>query len=537
MVEWDYQCEKNSTFAETPISIMLILIHQKAQKLIGLQQDDEDRKILNSDLCRTFWDLAEQHPEDLICWCEESFIDDLERTVLKEIFPNDLIMASYALHHSYFPEQIGYIDQLPFINVNREVRYGTWRMSTDAGGIKGKVLIKFRKQFDKVKDFSFLINSIAKIGQYNGLFCFSDPRFFQGKLNNKYVLQPVANTSQLFAFVYMYYKTVRVWLLLFCFFRYERSLPLIPFLKSFFSMKSFLKEIDLSSISLNSPELPTKQNNVDVIIPTLRRREYLLQVLEDLKNQTLLPKKVIVVEQNSDPDSLTELPELKSNSWPFEIVHHFIHKTGACTARNIALEEVSAEWVFFADDDIRFESELLKSSLLELNRLGVDCLNLSTYQIGENKFFNKIKQWGSFGSGLSIVNSLFAREIKFLKVFEYGFGEDQDYGMQLRYAGCDIIYHPDLEILHLKAPRGGFRDTALPPWKQDDPKPSPTIMLFAQKYFTKWQMRGFKTELFLRNYDIKKNINPLKYWKNMKLRWAASEDWAKKTIAKIKLSE
>lgn len=509
---------------------MILLLHHQAKKFSRVLIKDVELEWELNDLCLAIWELAEKYPDEMIYWCEEEFLEYLNLKELHRIFPHDLIMASYALKNSYFPEHIGYIDQLPFINVNRQVRYGTWRMSTDAGGIKGRSLIKFRHQFNTIKDFGFLLNSIAKVGQYNGLFCYSDPCFFRSTLQKEYEPQPAATTSQLFTFVYMYYKTVWVGLLLFCFLWYERSFPLIPFLKSFFSRKSFLKEIDLSGISLKPSELLNKSNSFDVIIPTLRRREYLLKVLDDLKNQTLLPKKVIVVEQNPDPHSRTELPELNSNSWPFKIVHHFIHKTGACTARNIALEEVSGEWVFFADDDIRLDSGLLQESLKELKRLQIDCLNLSTYQIGEKKFFKKIKQWGSFGSGVSIVNARFARELKFMKVFEYGFGEDQDYGMQLRNAGCDIIYHPDLEILHLKAPRGGFREISLPPWKMDDPKPSPTIMLFAQRYFTDYQLNGFKIELFLRNYDISKNLNPVKYWKNMKLRWAVSEDWAKKLL-------
>ncbi len=509
---------------------MILILHHQAKKLSRVRFKDKILEWKQNDLCLAFWELAEKYPDEIICWCEEEFLEYLDFDAFQDIFPQDLVMASYALKQLYLPEQIGYIDQLPFINVNREVRYGTWRMSTDAGGIKGRSLIKFRQHFDKIKDFGFLINSIAKLGQYNGLFCYSDPRFFQGKLNNKYVLQPSATVSQLFAFVYMYYKTVRVWLLFFCFIRYERSLPLIPVFRSFFRRKCFLKAIDLSGIKIKPKRFPSGSNSLDVIIPTLGRRDYLLNVLEDLKNQSLLPRKVIVVEQNPDPDSLTELPELKSNSWPFEIVHHFIHKTGACTARNIALEEVNAEWIFFADDDNRMEADVLKHAIEEMKTFGIQCLTLNYMQQGETLFFDKKKQWGTFGAGNSIVQGKFAKEIRFDSAFDHGYGEDTEYGMQLRNAGCDIIYHPNIKILHLKAPRGGFREVTLPPWKQDDPKPAPTVLLYARKYYNSWQMKGFKTELFLRNYDIKKNINPLKYWKNMKLRWAVSEDWAKKLL-------
>lgn len=511
---------------------MLLIIHQHAKKLVRVRYKGDELELEETDLCRLFWKLAEEYPEGLICWCEESYTEELDKTVLKEIFPQDLIMASYALQNSYLPEQIGYIDQHPFINVNPKVRYGTWRMSTDVGGIKGKTLLKFRDSFGEIKDFGFLLNSVAKLGQHNGLLCYSDPRFFKAELEKNNKPQPKASKSELISFVYMHYKTVRVWLLFWCFIKYERSLPLLSLLKSFFRKKYFLNEIDLLGLDKKKePEL-FEPASLDVIIPTLGRREYLLQVLEDLKKQSLIPKKVIVVEQNPDPKSQTELPELKTKSWPFEIVHHFIHKTGACTARNMALEEVSADWVFLADDDLRLKPELLRSGLEEIKRIGLNCLILNAYQNGEKQFFNKIKQWGTFGAGNSIVNSKFAKEIRFDPAFDHGYGEDMEYGMQLRNAGCDIIYHPEIKILHLKAPRGGFRDVSLPPWREDNPKPAPTIMLYSRKYHNSWQMKGFKTELFLRNYAKEKTINPIRYWKDMKSRWAVSEDWAKKLLLK-----
>ena len=36
--------------------------------------------------------------------------------------------------------------------------------------------------------------------------------------------------------------------------------------------------------------------------------------------------------------------------------------------------------------------------------------------------------------------------------YEFGFGEDIDFGMQLRNNGIDIIYLPYPEIIHIKAP-------------------------------------------------------------------------------------
>ncbi len=48
-------------------------------------------------------------------------------------------------------------------------------------------------------------------------------------------------------------------------------------------------------------------------------------------------------------------------------------------------------------------------------------------------------------------------QIKFDIAFEHGFGEDGDFGMQIRNLGEDIGYISECNILHLKAPVGGFR--------------------------------------------------------------------------------
>jgi hypothetical protein len=153
-------------------------------------------------------------------------------------------------------------------------------------------------------------------------------------------------------------------------------------------------------------------------------------------------------------------------------------------------------------------------------------------QKGEKTIFKEIKQWGSFGSGTSIVKSVFAKQCAFSSIYEHGYGEDADFGMQLRNVGCDIIYHPETEILHLKAPMGGFREKPVLAWEQEEPlpKPSPTLMAFALKYYTPQQIKGFKASLFLKYYNKQSVKNPLAYAKSMKKRWKVSEEWAQRLL-------
>lgn len=515
---------------------MIFLIHQKAAKVIKILKDNEPISIGPFfKLSHTFWTLAEAYPEEIIVWCEEELYPSLNKNFLSQIFYHDGIMVSYSAKTNFLPDKIGYIDQLPFINLNRKVVYPTWRMSTDIGGIKGGTLLQFKNVFNNIKDFGFLLNSIAKLGQQNGLFCYSVPELLIKNapiipLGNN--IRIIAGAEQTFSFVYAHYKTFRIFILFYCYWKYERTFPIWELCGALLKRKYYKKDIDLTHISFRPKTIKELNNAIDVIIPTLGRRDYLLKVLDDLKSQSLLPKKVIVIEQNPDPESQSELSFLQTPGWPFEIIHHFIHKTGACMARNMALKEVTSDWIFFADDDIRFNSNLLSTSLMELNRLGANCLNINCKQEGEATVFNKIKQWGSFGSGTSMVNAFYCKNLRFDEVFEYGFGEDLDFGMQLRNNGCDIIYHPDLEIVHLKAPRGGFREIIKVPWENDHPKPSPTLMAFMKKYYTSEQLKGYKIELALKYYNKQDVIDPRKYLTLMNKRWKISEKWASKLIAK-----
>lgn len=512
---------------------MIILIHQNSQEVIKVLKGENELEISNTFCTKAIWELAEKYPGELIAWCDEKYSANLNLSQWEHVFHQDLIMASYAVENTFLPQSIGYIDQLPFVSVNRNVLYASWQMSSDVGGIKGGTLLKFKSLFEGINNFGYLLNSIAKIGQQNGLFCYSAPGLVVKRPSGK-ITKPTATTGQLFSFGYQYYNTLWITVLFWCYCRYENKFPIKAYLGAFLKKKYFLQKVDLSTIKVQSHRIPETSNSIDVIIPTMGRPKYLMRVIEDLSLQSLLPKKVIVVEQNADLNSNSELPELQSKTWPFEIVHHFIHQTGACNARNIALEEVDADWVFFCDDDNRIGSAVLDRSLSEINRYGIQMLNTAYLQSGEKVIFNIVKQWGTFGTGNGIIQRKFMGSSSFSSIYEHGYGEDADFGMQLRQQGCDIIYHPGIEILHLKAPMGGFREKPVLAWEQDElqPKPSPTLMAFASKYYTPQQIKGFKTSLFLKFYNTQEIKNPFTYIREMRKRWEKSEEWARELMRK-----
>ncbi len=501
---------------------MIIICHYKGKKLVSITRNSEELTAFSGDLTKVFWRLCEDFPDELIIWKEKSV--EVNIADVSAIFPHSLIMVSYPATNFFIGDELGYVDQLPFVNPDREVRYPTWRMSTDVGGVYGKVALQFKHVFEDIRCFGYLLNSIAKTGQQNSLFCYSDPAFIQG-LQNENSLEP-RNTSVLFNFVGQHYKKARLLILFFCFLKYEKRFPLFSFLKALFRPSFFRLSIELPGHQFSELVNISNSEKIDVIIPTLGRPEYLKNVLIDLKNQQKKPEKVIIVEQNPAPNSNSELMYLTNEEWPFRIIHHFTHQTGACKARNIALKEVSSDCVFFADDDIRFKEDLLAEALSKMQKLNIDALNLNTLQPGEKTEFSKLKQWGAFASGASIVETIFAKKVNFSLAFEHGFGEDYDYGMKLRNLGCDIIYHPDLILQHLKAPTGGFRNISndVEPSRELKPKPSPTFMLLVKRHYNTCMIRGYKVNLFMKFYNKQTIKNPFKYLLVMRNRWAISEN-------------
>ena len=192
---------------------MIVLVHQKGKKLCRIIRNGICLQITPNNLISSFWKVAKDYPEELIVWVEEKFQDELSVIGFKNVFHHDLIMASYSIETTFFSDDIGYIDDFPFININRAVQYPTWLMSSDLVGIKGKVASRFLSSFNQLHNFDYLLNAIAKIGQQNGLFCYHAPQL---SLQKSTGLIYRSTRSQLFRFVFQFYKTYRGFILFWC---------------------------------------------------------------------------------------------------------------------------------------------------------------------------------------------------------------------------------------------------------------------------------------------------------------------------------
>ncbi len=512
---------------------MIIVFHdrKKVIKIIDYANNQEleyDGKSIQ----KTLNQLAHEGDETFIGWCNHQLENEIDHDSLKKIFHHDLIMASYSTSGKYsISSAIGYVEDSTYLNVKYNVTYPTWLMSSDIGAMSKAVLRQFTDLPEQKMSFDLFLNHLAKQALKKGLFCYSEPKL----LVDGFSKLDVPDQEGLFDLIKSHYRLRWIFILFFNYLVYEKRLKLWSLFKSFVKSRLSKDSIDFSNIKVKSKKANDDVDTTyDVLIPTLGRAEVLKDVLLDLTQHTILPNKVIIVEQNALPNSKTELSYIYDQDWPFEIDHTFTHQLGACNARNMALSKIKSSWVFLADDDIRLTNTLIENAFKFIEQYGVSALNMASLRKDEKLTQTFPIQWYAFSTNSSFVKTSVIQDITFGMEHEFGFGEDSDFGMKIRNKGTDIIFYPNSEILHLKAPIGGFRVKIDLPWDNDEvqPKPSPTVLAHRYKHTTKEQLLGYKTILFFKFFNVQGNKNPISYMSKMKKRWKRSMFWAKQLIDK-----
>lgn len=477
-------------------------------------------------IAAVLFEIAQEHLEELLVWCHQDLKEQLNISEIEPLFHHKKLLLSYnSSDTSFLDENIGYIDASLFVKANKDVTFASWQMSSAVGGVHAEVLLALNNSIPLDTNFDYFLCSLAKRAMPRGLLCYSEPKLLKQQSKG---IPTQTSRFTLFRFAKQHYRTRWVFLLFLNFLLYERKFPLLPLLFSLFYKNRSMATINLDAIQVQSTRKVVDRATVDVIIPTIGRKNYLHDVLKDFSKQTLLPSKIIIVEQNPEAARSSELDYIQDEKWPFEIQHFFIHQAGACHARNLALDQTQSEWVFLADDDNRFDATLLSDIFEKIKQYGNPVVTTSYPQKNERKKYTKVIQWATFGAGNSFVRRDLLKGVRFDSAFEFGYGEDGDFGMQLRNSGQDVLYLPEPEILHLKAPMGGFRTKPVLQWHNDgiQPKPSPTIMLYQLLHNTPAQTNSYKTTLFFKYYKLQKIKNPVRYYHYFQKQWKKSVFWA-----------
>ncbi|NHM01135.1 glycosyltransferase family 2 protein [Flavobacterium difficile] len=502
----------------------MIFVFHKNNKVVKVTQNYLEISFEKMEVVNALFLLAKKHKKEHIVWCHIDFEPDLNYNFIAALSLSNPTILSYNPYlNNYLNSKLGYIDQNSILKVNKKVRFQTWQMHESVGIISSDLLLKIEKHDTDTTNFNYFLNAIANRTFMNGVLCYSEPQL----LNNLALNTSASSTDkELFKFVKQHYNLKWFFLLFFSVFLFERKILLLPFLQAlFYKRKPIIKEDFISEVF--EKNVTISNCSIDVVIPTIGRASYLKDFLVDLKQQEVLPNSVIIVEQNPNVTAESELSYLSNETWPFKIIHQFISQTGACHARNLALQEISSEWVFFSDDDIRIAPDFLKKAVQKIKCLEANAVLFSCLLKNQKATFLLPHQTAVFGSGCTMVKAEFASKINFDTKYEFCFGEDTDYGMKLKHLGTDVIYLPQPEILHIKAPIGGFRTPPKYLWSEAviQPKPSPTILLNLLRYATPEQQKGYKMVYFMKSLNWKQPIQSIK---ENQAHWKSSLFWANK---------
>ncbi|TCP28282.1 glycosyl transferase family 2 [Tenacibaculum skagerrakense] len=105
------------------------------------------------------------------------------------------------------------------------------------------------------------------------------------------------------------------------------------------------------------------RSNVTVVIPTRNRLESLKRTLVSLKNQSQLPKEIIVVDSSDDKIKEEDI----NNSYTFSQLSLIHSKPSVCLQRNIGIEKSNSEYIFLCDDDMELPENYIESISEYLN--------------------------------------------------------------------------------------------------------------------------------------------------------------------------
>jgi glycosyltransferase involved in cell wall biosynthesis len=101
-------------------------------------------------------------------------------------------------------------------------------------------------------------------------------------------------------------------------------------------------------------------DKVSIVTPTFRRPVEMAGLLEDLRQQSLLPAEVIVVDgAPADEIETQEQVAALAGSLPFKC-HFLRHDRGTAIQRNAGIDIASGAFVAFIDDDVRLDPEFLR---------------------------------------------------------------------------------------------------------------------------------------------------------------------------------
>jgi glycosyltransferase involved in cell wall biosynthesis len=176
---------------------------------------------------------------------------------------------------------------------------------------------------------------------------------------------------------------------------------------------SIMDSLLIEPIPTLSPLDKQIKSDVTVVIATKNRVAYLVEALESLTFQSLLPSEVIIVDDGSDePEKLANLVKLFQSRLRIRLIRNQ-NSIGQARSRNLGASLADSALLAFLDDDNRFYPNHLELCVEQINRFNLDAIASFMNQTFKNDVLrstDKINQVAIFAgqqfNGLNSVSNL-----------------------------------------------------------------------------------------------------------------------------------
>ena len=251
--------------------------------------------------------------------------------------------------------------------------------------------------------------------------------------------------------------------------------------------------------ALDGDDLPaTGEARVSVLIPSLDRYPHLFDLLDQLRQQTVPPCEILVVDQTS-VERRQEIPDRILAGQPIRVLYR--DQPGQCTARNAGIRIARGDFILFLDDDEAVEPDLIARHLASLARFQAEVSSGVAEEVGAGPLpdhFRWLRLSDVFPTGNTLIHkSVLRGSGLFDLAYDRGARADGDLGMRVYLSGALMILNPAISVLHFHAPRGGLRRHRARSVTYASSRrrllhrqvPSPTEIYLARRYFTPRQVR------------------------------------------------
>ena len=115
------------------------------------------------------------------------------------------------------------------------------------------------------------------------------------------------------------------------------------------------------------------KTDLEAVITSYNQGNMILEAVQSICNQTLLPERIIVVDDGSTDQSGNICDEYAEMDSRIKVIHK--KNGGVSTARNTGIGEASGEYMMFVDSDDAIHPELVEAYMTHLS----GCISLCDF--------------------------------------------------------------------------------------------------------------------------------------------------------------